>query len=273
MRMQSGVFDGMMDIPQPPRLQGESAIPIVDMPDEAEELEAVMMLIYRPDTRSVQSRFDTLALALPFLRKYGMDQLMTASMNRIRMDCPETLKEWDMQYEQACVSQDNEELPWVDHIVVEPAGIVALARKIPELESMLPVAFYNLSYADTTIDDTRHYDSEYLGLYAEQGGKITRWSKLTAQDLLILWRGTIAMRREVHSMAWNLRSNSRPGPGNFGDGTKFDHAGCSQPIPGVGQVSGGHPQQFDCEPASRPHCMHQKTGNCHVPRNHVLDLS
>lgn len=51
LRMQSEVFDGMMDLPQPPTKDGisDDQIPVVDMLDDATELIAVLTLIYHPE--------------------------------------------------------------------------------------------------------------------------------------------------------------------------------------------------------------------------------
>lgn len=50
LRMQSEVFDGMMDVPQPPTQDGQDGqIPVVDMLDDAAELIAMLTLIYHPE--------------------------------------------------------------------------------------------------------------------------------------------------------------------------------------------------------------------------------
>ncbi|KAG8921458.1 hypothetical protein FRC00_008620, partial [Tulasnella sp. 408] len=174
LRMQSEVFDGMMDIPQPPAQDGnDGQIPVVDMPDDAAELIAMLKLIYHPEEilrhPSAQDVFDDLALALPVVRKYQMDKLFRACINRIHADCPQTLQEWDLRAETVGVVRKTDGFPLVEHVVVEPAGIIALARRVPEIHSLVPVAFYGLSSADHAIDDTMEIDGEILGLYAESG--------------------------------------------------------------------------------------------------------
>lgn len=59
--------------------------------------------------------------------------------------------------------------PWVEQVVVEPAGIIALARRVPEIKSLVPVAFYDLSRADYAVDDTMDLEDEFESIYGERG--------------------------------------------------------------------------------------------------------
>ncbi|KAG9047145.1 hypothetical protein FS837_002928 [Tulasnella sp. UAMH 9824] len=235
LRMQSEVFDGMMDIPQTPAQDGnEGQIRVVDMSDGAAELIAMLKLIYHPEEilkhPSAQDVFDDLALALPVVRKYQMDKLFRACINRILADCPQTLQEWDLRAETIDVVKKTDGFPWVGHVVVEPAGIIALARSVPEIHSLVPAAFYNLSSADHAVDDTMEIDEDFLAVYAESGGIIVRRSLLTTKDLLIVGRGSNAIKSEIYHTAHNLQSRLKLR--QYGIPSDLDHIGCSQPIPG-----------------------------------------
>ncbi|KAG9019362.1 hypothetical protein FRB90_003466 [Tulasnella sp. 427] len=238
MRMQSGIFNDMMDIPQPPEPAETMGpkIPVVDMPDDAVELEAALNLIYHPEKALscavAQETFDKLGIALPLLRKYEMDQLLRSCITRIRLDCPVTLKEWDMRNEQISAVQDTEGFPWVCHIIVEPAGVVAMALQVPELGFLRPAAFYDLSYADRTLSDTETLDPYYEAIILEHGKIVTRWSLLADQDFQTLERGTRALRSEIASTAQNLRNGLTPTVGQYDSNYKLEHDGCSLPIPG-----------------------------------------
>ncbi|KAG8934115.1 hypothetical protein FRC01_005014 [Tulasnella sp. 417] len=235
LRMQSEGFDGMMDIPQPPAQDGiDGQIPVVDMPDDATEWIATLKLIYHPEeilkSSSAQTAFDDLALALPVIRKYQMDKLFRSCITRIQMDCPQTLQQWDMRNDTVTLVNKTDDFPWAEHVVVEPAGIIALARKVPEIHSLVPVAFYDLAHADHTVDDTLEIDDDYLSVYLENGGIIVRRSLLTAKDLLILGRGLQAVRCEIYDTAHNLQSRLKLC--QYGIPYDLGHAECSQPIPG-----------------------------------------
>lgn len=237
LRMQSEVFDGMMEIPQPPAQDGnDGQIPVVDMLDDAAELIAMLKLIYHPEeilrSSSVQTAFDNLALALPVIRKYQMDKLLQSCVARIHMDCPQTLEEWDMRDEKIALVKKTNDFPWVEHVVIEPAGIITLARRVPEIHSLVPVAFYDLSCADYTLDDTMEIDGDSLGVYLETGHIIVRRSLLAAEDLLILWRGANAMKAEIYDTARNLESRLKLLQYYINIPRDLSHVGCSQPIPG-----------------------------------------
>lgn len=159
-----------------------------------------------------------------------MDKLFRACINRIHAEYPQTLQEWDLRAETVGVVQKTDGFPLVDHVVVEPAGIIALARRVPEIHCLVPVAFYDLSCADLEVDDTMETGGDFLGIYAESGGIIVRRSLLTAKDLLTVGRGSNAMKSEIYHTAHNLQSRLKLR--QYGIPSDLDHAGCSQPIPG-----------------------------------------
>ncbi|KAG8934116.1 hypothetical protein FRC01_005015 [Tulasnella sp. 417] len=240
LRMQSEVFDGMMDIPQPPADVGsnDTDLPVVDLHDSVFQVKDMLQLIYHPEEVvgifSVKEAFGLLASAMPLLKKYQMDRLLDSCMNRIRQDCPQTLHDWDIRTAKVhgILAPDSRSMLdrkiWANDLVVDPVAVILLARDFPELESMTAAAFYDLSRSQHTFLDVMHPDHALD--FVDSGGMKVDYDLLTTSEWRRLWHGTNAMRAEIW---WTSQDPKR----RFGQGAPWtstrmpsdlEHSGCPE---------------------------------------------
>ncbi|KIO30105.1 hypothetical protein M407DRAFT_158216 [Tulasnella calospora MUT 4182] len=236
--MQSEVFDGMMDIPQPPVDLGPNGtdLPVVDLHDNEIQVMDMLQLIYHPESvvgiLPVPKAFGLLASAMPLLKKYQMDRLLASCVKRVQQDCPETLQDWDIRAAKlsgilsAVTSPEHSKFTtvWANNLVVDPVSVILLTRDFPELGSMAAAAFYDLSRSAHTFDDVMHPDGalEFL----ESGGISVHYELLTAGEWRRLWHGTNAMRAEIRATSDDPRRRL----GQTMDmPSELEHPGCPEP--------------------------------------------
>ncbi|KDQ60100.1 hypothetical protein JAAARDRAFT_595770 [Jaapia argillacea MUCL 33604] len=208
----SHVFADMFTLPTLPdntTMEMYDGVPLVHLPDPAEEVAELFTLLYKPSALRYDRRDPCLPLDLePLLtlcRKYGLDDLLARLLHEFESAWPQTLTQWDaleaeiaLEVEAYKEGRDDSQV-YVDRRYPEPIAAIQLAREF-EIDTIPPVAFYHLSRLEIDLDydvihgydDTtsqRQWDKLFMGL------RSARWGALSAADFRLVLRGRERLSR------------------------------------------------------------------------------
>ncbi|KAI5119035.1 hypothetical protein M0805_001858 [Coniferiporia weirii] len=185
-------------------------VPMVQMPDTAEEVEDILKVFYRPwDIWLRKYHPDTclqvkniLAMAI----KYQFTEIKQRILAHIEADWPKTLTEWDWfeDYMKSLPSSPDDE-----RACPEPASTAVLACRYG-IRRVLPAVFYELSRTDPSEDweDILNEIGPVDGrIYVPQGsGRVARWSLLDGDHFRIMLRGRRCMEMVIKQTLTPLKT-------------------------------------------------------------------
>ncbi|KAF8808346.1 hypothetical protein BYT27DRAFT_7097071 [Phlegmacium glaucopus] len=178
----SPVFETMLALPGAHANEMYDGVPLVQLPDGAEEVESLLRVLYHecalpfkrldPNTPSSVKRVLTLA------NKYGMENLRDRIVMHVEADWPQSL--WHREH--------------LDDHLPEPASAIRLAREC-NIPNILPAAFYHLSRLSIYDNRCTSYIAQevktsevsYEDLY--HGNRTADWGILSSEDYMCLLRG------------------------------------------------------------------------------------
>ncbi|EPQ50720.1 hypothetical protein GLOTRDRAFT_50178, partial [Gloeophyllum trabeum ATCC 11539] len=146
------IFADMFALPPSDSNESYERRPCIQMPDSAEDLEAVLRLLYYETTLSLE-RLDpkTPSIVDPILSiatKYEIRVLREPIIKQLTEDWPTTLKAWDVLEKEIAVmlkaAYDDPVVFIMDDHLPEPVSAIRLAYKCG-VPTILPAAFYHLS--------------------------------------------------------------------------------------------------------------------------------
>ena len=221
----SPIFETMFGLPTNHAEEKFDGVPLVCMPDGADELESLLMVLYHEMCATVYPLFDphnttltSICRTLPFKRldpstpqlvkqilrlsnKYGMDHFRHRIVEHLELDWPQSLDQWDKLEDEihsikisGHTQQSNDpRLQWTypDDRLPEPASAIRLGRDC-EVPSILPAAFYHisrLSILNDWHDVRRKLDSSSIHHELYDGCRTAKWNLLAAEDLVCLLKG------------------------------------------------------------------------------------
>ncbi|TFY80786.1 hypothetical protein EWM64_g3227 [Hericium alpestre] len=215
----------MLSLPPSNEAESYDGVPLVRMPDSAEDLERLLEVLYNQPMLRLK-RFDpnTPHVVKPLLtlaNKYDIQHLRKNIVHTLEEDWRQTLSEWDELehyaegkaktcYRDLDQYREPEEFP--DLHLPEAASAIRLARHC-NIPSILPAAFYHLSritiendWDKTHVTHTNDHIPEYTELVA--GARTARWDLVTREDFVCLFLGKERMKTMVDY--WGKGGNSAP---------------------------------------------------------------
>ncbi|TFK49000.1 hypothetical protein OE88DRAFT_453896 [Heliocybe sulcata] len=176
-------------MPPPPEAPTFEDVPLVQLPDTAEEVEAMVNCFYDPS----RLYHEDVVPVSPFWRaamhmatKYMISVIRDRIVENLEKQWPSTLQAWvALKANKRCLEEEwePEELDaYYDDVVPEPASAIRFARDFG-VPSILPAAFYALSLIDPRDDwDTCRGPGPYDADTLRQGGRSARWHLLGPSD-------------------------------------------------------------------------------------------
>ncbi|KAJ7747301.1 hypothetical protein B0H16DRAFT_1555451 [Mycena metata] len=169
----SPVFSDMLAMPSPPAMDQYDEAPLVEMPDDADDLRALLFLLFTPDSISGllnSPRFPRKLLEPTRLaKKYQVDWILQAVASQLQKSWPTTLLGWDR-----AITNDHEQTSLMFSggpmhndgtlefpLLPEPVSSIHLAR-LCDTPAILPFAFYRL-LTWPIIDDDNDAEAEFYG--------------------------------------------------------------------------------------------------------------
>lgn len=163
----SPIFATMFTLPAADGNEMYDGVPLVRMPDGAEEVESLLQVLYHewcpkllimfccikadrissilPVKRLDPSTPSSVKQVLTLANKYGMETLRERIVVHIEGDWPQSLWQWDsLEHEIREMAINCDEDDNLDDYLPEPASAIRLARDC-NIPSILPSAFYHLS--------------------------------------------------------------------------------------------------------------------------------
>jgi len=194
----SPIFRDMLSLPLTPQIETHDGAPLVDIPDDAQDMEGLLNAVYNPATLTYQRHDpDTPLRAMETLRlatKYGIDSIRNLIIRHIEADWPKTLKEWDsFSAEMKSLGADGE--PHADDVFPEPASAIRLALDF-DCPSILPAAFYMLS----SLAFSQDWDKIRRSQRRPRAKLSVRWNLLNQSDLLRLGRGREKLFKKMENI-------------------------------------------------------------------------
>ncbi|KLO13577.1 hypothetical protein SCHPADRAFT_873836 [Schizopora paradoxa] len=211
----SEVFESMFTLPG---AEGETTsekyedLPLVRMPDSAEEVEALLNAIYDPYPVLERSKKSDTPLrirkALHMSSKYLMGDLRARLVRVLEQEWPLRLRDMEQMarnlddvYARVGYFSDT---GWPTYFVPEPAAAIALAEDFNIL-SILPAAYYDLLRCEpgTSWDGTferMERDEMRNEMLLTGGDKPARWECLSAESLTKVLR----LQKYIQNEYWDL---------------------------------------------------------------------
>ncbi|KAH8113883.1 hypothetical protein DFH11DRAFT_1743985 [Phellopilus nigrolimitatus] len=224
--LQSQIFADMFSLPSPDGSQDADdnydGIPVVSMPDSAEEIECMLNVLYNPATLHFEKFFPNTPSQvegiLAMATKYEMREVRKRVVAHVEADWPHTLEEWDRFESRIKFLGDVNPECDVDKAIPEPAAAIMLARRFA-IPQILPAAFYFLSIVNAQHDWDHHLvheDSKWELLAADDDNHDTwpllrtsmtaRWGILGAQELRDLFVGKEHLARRAWTLTFVISS-------------------------------------------------------------------
>ncbi|KAF7795094.1 hypothetical protein EIP86_006239 [Pleurotus ostreatoroseus] len=201
----SSVFDDMLSMPAPQSIETIDDVPVVHLPDDAQDVSTLLETLYNPSKLIFESRNpDNAIIAAQLLRmsaKYEITYITTAVKQQVLADWPVTFEDFERAYATEEVlkhhlSRGRHQGKALDDVLPEPASAIRLALDF-DIPSILPAAFSTLSSRDVSHDwdELRKpgTDPESWDVLGIEMVRTARWSMLTAPDLLRLMKGRAAL--------------------------------------------------------------------------------
>ncbi|EPQ50717.1 hypothetical protein GLOTRDRAFT_50102 [Gloeophyllum trabeum ATCC 11539] len=193
----SPIFADMFALPPSDANEFCDGVPVVRMPDGAEELEALLMFLYHERSLHL-TRLDpnTPALVRPVLSiatKYEIDTVRIHVVDRLMEDWPTRQKGWYDKHN-----------TYIDDHLPEPASAIQLAKTFG-IPAILPAAFYHLSRLSVGygLDGSKSTRVQMAVLAA--GMRTAKWKSLQADDYYSLLHGRTNLKASASSsiLGWN----------------------------------------------------------------------
>jgi len=200
---QSEVFESMFAVPQGDgesdgHVESYEGLPLVHMPDTAEEVEELLNALRDPLAFCEQTTFSDTPLrirnALHLASKYLMAELRAKLVRVVEREWPSSLDEMDMRdqaFEELKGRIDSDMLVqgWPIQFLPEPAAAIALAEEF-NIKSILPAAYYDLTRCAPLRcwDASSETDGESFLKFNRYRGKAARWECLSATSILKMLR-------------------------------------------------------------------------------------
>ncbi|KLO13579.1 hypothetical protein SCHPADRAFT_355310 [Schizopora paradoxa] len=218
---QSKVFESMFELPQGAdtgdgvvEAYGGLNLPLVRVPDAAEDVEALLNALHDPLPLSQRSLLSDTPLrlrkALHMASKYLMDDLRAKLIRILEQEWPPNLN--DLNQKDRILDDMVKSLnggvflvtEWPLHLTPEPAAAIALAEDY-DIPSILPAAYYDLLRCAPGVDWDLKFAEEPPGgptgfrfCVSHVGGKPARWESLSRDSLLKLLRLQGYVERHYH---------------------------------------------------------------------------
>ncbi|KAG2028836.1 hypothetical protein BDR03DRAFT_882568 [Suillus americanus] len=197
----STVFADMLTMPPAREAETYDGVPLVCLPDNAEEIESLLKAIYLPRSPPLYPRLTRCAPRviyhlLNLSNKYEMNQLRLEVVHQLEADWPTSLARWDQlegeiagladsDGDSMCSLSTEDPLP-------DPASAIQLAHEC-QVPTILPAAFYHLSRL--TIRCQLDKPSR-----CKPWRRTANWGLLTAGDLRRLLLGREGLLQIADSM-------------------------------------------------------------------------
>ncbi|KLO13582.1 hypothetical protein SCHPADRAFT_852288 [Schizopora paradoxa] len=201
---QSKVFESMFKLPQGKNTDGGVVeaygglkLPLVRVPDAAEDVEALLEALYDPLPLFQKPLFSDTPLrlrrALHMASKYLMDDLRLKLIRIVEYEWPNDLDNMEEKDRIMDDIIDRHEgffavTHWPAHFIPEPAAAIALAEDF-DIPTILPFAYYDLLRCSPGSNWDEDFDKEiedamFRFKVTKMGGKSARWDTLSANSLL-----------------------------------------------------------------------------------------
>ncbi|GJE96781.1 hypothetical protein PsYK624_129870 [Phanerochaete sordida] len=189
----SPVFKDMFSLPSDPAVNDTlDSVPVVRMPDDADDLEILVSTFYRPanlryDKRDRHKRSELRSL-LSLSTKYQVDALRAQAVRYLESEWPITLEDWF--FHRASMSERSRYIKVVEgddvgdpaeNFFPEPATDLRLALDF-DIPAILPALYYRLAIGNMAYDFGEYFDDSEEHLTAN-------WSLLEARDWMRISRG------------------------------------------------------------------------------------
>ncbi|GJE95933.1 hypothetical protein PsYK624_121250 [Phanerochaete sordida] len=203
----SPVFAGMLTLPKGPDvdMQTYDGVPVVHLPDDAKDVESLLVLLYSPGTPVFKDEWSFAADAyglMSIATKYQVDSICAAVTKHLRGQWPSTLDAFLQK--RGTTRQSLSSGPFYHGIpqqTPDPASAIRLATdfNIPEI---LPAVYYELSLLDI---------SRTTAFLTMQERRLPRWDLLRPEELLRYYQGKflLAKRSEQASQVFALDNEDR----------------------------------------------------------------
>ncbi|KZT25476.1 hypothetical protein NEOLEDRAFT_1065077 [Neolentinus lepideus HHB14362 ss-1] len=216
----STVFADMLRLPTNGANEVYDGVPLVQMPDAAEDLESLLKVVYHENNLNFEKMSaETVKMVEPVLtmcNKYDIKDFRKQIISRMEGDWPTTLNAWDdleLEISQRWqTSQIRLRMAYcVDDILPEPVSAINLAHEC-NVPTILPAAFYHLSRLPLvfvrgtyiTINYEEAGDAIFHDIaadgYLERGGRTASWQDLSSADHFRLMMGKESIRGEVRRL-------------------------------------------------------------------------
>ncbi|KAH8114970.1 hypothetical protein DFH11DRAFT_1590720 [Phellopilus nigrolimitatus] len=206
----SQVFAGMFTLPEvsefAPGVRKNAnemyeGVPFIVMPDSADEIEAMLHVLYDPLYLKLERRDSDLPVSvtplMTVVRKYQLDAIGAHIAKHVKDDWPTTLDEWDEVDAQTQPYPANTFLQaWPLTLLPEPVAALRFSRLF-DMKAILSAVFYDLSrcwYSENWPE--KEPKSPF-----NPNRKGARWNLLSAQDFLRLGQLKEAVAKCIVSLA------------------------------------------------------------------------
>ncbi|TFK45884.1 hypothetical protein OE88DRAFT_1068578 [Heliocybe sulcata] len=208
----SPVFADMFTLPLPSENESHEGLPVVRMPDQADDLEMLLMILYHKtalpsdhlDPRMPHAVRPILVIAC----KYEMENIREQIVSIVKKAWPSSLQCWDRMeaeikamnrqwHQQHDCARDYSCRDPLDAHLPGPVAAISLARDcdIPEI---LPAAFYHLSRLSMELGpDGSEHDERIQRAYFFHGERTAKWKSLAGEDYYRLFVGRKKLREAV----------------------------------------------------------------------------
>lgn len=197
----SSVFADMLTMPPVQEAETYDDVPLVDLPDNAGEIESLLKTIYLPRSAPLYPRLtrcapDIIYHLLNLSNKYEMNELRHNVVLQLEADWPTSLARWDqLEGEIAALTDpDGDSMQALDaeDPLPDPASAIELAYQC-RVPTILPAAFYHLSRLSIRC-------MHNLSYRCKPWRRTANWGLLTAGDLRRLLIGKEGLLQVADSM-------------------------------------------------------------------------
>ncbi|EIM82193.1 uncharacterized protein STEHIDRAFT_23738, partial [Stereum hirsutum FP-91666 SS1] len=202
--LHSPVFRDMFDLPEQPGANVMyDGVTLVQMPDSAEDIEALLYAFYHgyelPFPRLHPGTPNAVKGILKMANKYQVDKIRRIIIERLESDWPQSLADWRrLEAEIEVMGSDGwahvEDPDTMVHLhldrrLPEPASAIRLAQEY-NIPSILPAAYYQLSRLTVEYDtESVEQDAEAFVMTHGIVQRTAQWSLLEGRDFMRVLRG------------------------------------------------------------------------------------
>ncbi|KAG2130314.1 uncharacterized protein EDB93DRAFT_1094950 [Suillus bovinus] len=194
----STVFADMLSLPLEQEAETYDDVPLVCLPDNAEEIESLLKAIYFPRFPPLYPHLTRCAPRaiyhlLNLSNKYEINELRHEVVQQLEADWPTSLARWDrLEGEIAGLIDSDGDSMCPEDPLPDPASAIQLAREC-QVPTILPAAFYHLSRLSIRCQPDKPSR-------CKPWRRTANWGLLTARDLRCLLLGREGLRQVTDSM-------------------------------------------------------------------------